>query len=56
MIKGVKVTSFIAIKDDLENAGAIWVDEPVVNDKNIITSRHPKDLVPFTLEIIKSLQ
>ncbi|CAD7952604.1 unnamed protein product [Amoebophrya sp. A25] len=53
---GVKVTAFHAIKDDLENAGAIFVDEAVVCDQNIITSRTPKDLIPFTLAIIAALK
>jgi len=55
ILKGVKMTSFVAIKDDCENAGADWVDEPVVEDKGIITSRHPKDLAVFCQAIIKSL-
>lgn len=55
ILKDVKCTSFIAIKDDVENAGAIYVDEAVVVDKNIITSRTPQDLIPFTQAIIKSL-
>lgn len=55
ILKDVKLTSFIAIKDDCENAGCIWVDEAVVVDKNIISSRHPNDLVLFTQAIIKAL-
>eukprot|EP01103_Thecamoeba_quadrilineata_P004845 TRINITY_DN14725_c0_g1_i1.p1 TRINITY_DN14725_c0_g1~~TRINITY_DN14725_c0_g1_i1.p1 ORF type:complete len:177 (-),score=45.28 TRINITY_DN14725_c0_g1_i1:36-566(-) len=55
ILKGVKATAFIAIKDDVENAGATWVDEAVVVDKNIITSRTPKDLTPFCQAIIKAL-
>lgn len=55
ILKGVKCTSFIAIKDDVENAGCIYVDEPVVVDKNIITSRTPQDLIPFTQAIIKAM-
>ena len=45
--KGVRMTSFVAVKDDLLNAGAEWVDEPVVNCRNMITSRTPDDLTPF---------
>jgi len=55
IIKGVKMTSFIAIKDDVENAGAEWVDQDVVVDKNIISSRTPHDLIVFTQAIIQSL-
>jgi protease I len=44
VVNGVKMTSVSSIKDDLENAGAIWVNEPVVVDKRIVSSRVPKDL------------
>jgi protease I len=44
ILKGRKVTSVGAIKDDLVNAGAQWVDEPVVVDGNLVSSRTPKDL------------
>jgi protease I len=47
ILKGKKVTSYIAIKDDLENAGALWLDEPVVVDGNLISSRTPRDLPLF---------
>ena len=54
-VKGRKVTSFFAIKDDLINAGADWVDEAVVVDNNLITSRTPDDLPVFLPAIIKVL-
>jgi protease I len=44
IVRGRKVTSVGAIKDDLVNAGAKWVDEPVVTDENIVSSRTPHDL------------
>jgi protease I len=53
--KGRTVTSFFAIKDDLVNAGANWVDKDVVRDGNIITSRKPDDLPAFSRTIIDSL-
>lgn len=56
ILKGRKATSFFAIKDDLIAAGANWVDEEVVVDKNLITSRKPEDLTAFTVEIIKQLK
>ncbi|MGI6128739.1 MAG: DJ-1/PfpI family protein [bacterium] len=37
----------VAVKDDIENAGAIWVDQPVVVDANLVTSRRPADLSYF---------
>ncbi|MBN2156126.1 MAG: type 1 glutamine amidotransferase [Candidatus Lokiarchaeota archaeon] len=55
LIKGRKVTSYFSIKDDMMNAGATWVDKPVVVDGNIITSRNPDDLPNFCQEILKQL-
>ena len=55
VVRGKRVTSFYAIRDDLENAGATWVDEPVVRDGNLITSRVPSDLPAFLREIISAL-
>lgn len=54
-LKGKRVTSFSAIKDDLVNAGAKWVDEEVVQDGNPITSRVPTDLPAFCRTIIAAL-
>ena len=47
ILRGKRVTGSLGIKDDLENAGGIWVDEPVVVDGNLISSRTPRDLAPF---------
>ena len=55
IITGRRVTSFFAIKDDMINAGADWVDQEVVVDGNIITSRTPDDLPAFSREIVKAL-
>jgi len=41
------VTSTPGIKDDMTNAGATWVDEPVVVDGNLVSSRRPPDLAPY---------
>ena len=54
-LKGRRLTSFMSIKDDLVNAGAVWVDEAVVVDGNLITSRTPQDLVPFTRALLGAL-
>jgi protease I len=40
----------------MENAGAIWIDEPVVIDENIITSRNPNDLPSFCKAILETLE
>ena len=55
ILAGRKVTSFFAIRDDLVHAGARWVDEPVVVDGNLITSRTPDDLPPFMRAVIAAL-
>jgi protease I len=54
ILKGAKATSFLAIKDDMVNAGVNWVDEPVVVDKNLISSRTPADLPHFCKAIIEA--
>jgi protease I len=56
ILKGRRATGSLGIKDDLENAGAIWVDEPVVADGNLISSRTPKDLAPFGRAMVDFLR
>lgn len=56
IVEGKKVTSFFAIKDDLVNAGADWIDEEVVQDDNLISSRTPADLPAFCRTIIANLE
>ena len=55
ILKDKKVTSYFSIKDDMVNAGAEWIDSPVVKDGTIITSRHPGDLPVFCKTIIETL-
>jgi protease I len=55
ILKGKTVTSFFAIKDDLVHAGANWVDQQVVVDGNLITSRMPDDLPAFMKAVIEAL-
>jgi len=55
IVRGRRLTSFIAIKDDLVNAGADWTDAEVVVDGNLITSRMPDDLPAFMREVIRAL-
>ena len=50
-----KATCFMAIKDDIINAGADYIDEECVVDGNLITSRKPDDLPAFCMAIIKAL-
>ena len=56
ILKGKTATCFHAIKDDMVNAGARYVDEEVVVDGNLITSRKPDDIPAFCREIIKALE
>jgi len=55
LLKGRKVTSFFAIKDDVVNAGAEWSDAEVVVDRNLVTSRKPEDLPAFCKACIEVL-
>ncbi|MFT2007135.1 type 1 glutamine amidotransferase domain-containing protein [Pontibacter sp. 13R65] len=52
-VKGLKMTSYPTLKTDLINAGAEWVDEEVVVDKGIVTSRNPDDIPAFNKKIIE---
>jgi protease I len=56
IVKGKRVISVSAIKDDLVNAGAEWVDQEVVQDGNLISSRGPDDLPAFCRAIIAALE
>lgn len=57
IVSGRKVSGYYSVKDDIVNAGGLYVDEPSVVDKNLITTAHYKHLGPWmkkTIEIIKS--
>ena len=56
IVRGRRITSWPSIAVDLRNAGADWVDAPVVQDRNLITSRKPADLPRFNKAIIKALR
>ena len=51
-VKGRRMTSWASLEADLTNAGARWVDEPVVTDGNLVTSRRPDDLPAFNEAMI----
>ena len=55
-LRGKKATCFFAIKDDVVNAGATYLDAEVVRDGNLITSRKPDDLPAFVVELMKAIQ
>lgn len=52
-LKGLKMTSYHSIKTDISNAGAKWQDKQVIVDKNLVTSREPKDIPAFNKAMIK---
>jgi protease I len=54
--RGKKATCFMAIKDDIKNAGAEYVDAECVVDGNLITSRKPDDLPAFCTAILEALK
>jgi protease I len=56
ILKGKKATSYVAIKDDMINAGAMWEDSELVRDGNLITSRKPEDLPAFCRAVIQAMQ
>lgn len=52
-VEGRRMTSQPSLKTDLINAGAHWVDEPVVTDQGLVTSRKPDDLKDFCRKMIE---
>ncbi len=56
ILKGKKATSYVAIKDDMINAGAHWEDAELVRDGNLITSRKPEDLPAFCRTLIEAME
>ncbi|MEW1986724.1 type 1 glutamine amidotransferase domain-containing protein [Pseudarthrobacter oxydans] len=53
---GRRATGYLPIRHDVENAGGVWVDEPVVEDGNVITSRTPADLPAFGAALVSYLE
>ncbi len=56
VVKGRTLTSFASIRKDLENAGAHWIDEEVVTDQGLVTSRSPKDLPAFNKKMVEEFR
>jgi protease I len=56
LLRGRTATSWASIRTDLKNAGANVIDEPAVTDGNIVTSRNPDDVEPFTNAIIDLIE
>jgi len=55
LLSGKRVTSYVGIRDDVKLAGASWLDEPLVRDGQLITSRVPQDLPKFNEAILEAL-
>ena len=55
VVRGKRVTSWPSLQTDLRNAGADWVDEEVVVDGNLVTSRNPDDLPAFNEKLLELL-
>lgn len=55
VLNGRKVTSTPGIKDDMKNAGATWLDEPCVVDKNIVSARRPPDIPEYMKALVDVL-
>ena len=55
IVRGRRLTSWASVAVDLKNAGAIWADEPMIRDGNLITARKPADLPEFNKAIIEAL-
>lgn len=55
VLKGRKVTSYHSIKTDVKNAGANWVDQEVVVDQGLVTSRNPDDLPAFNRKMVEEV-
>lgn len=55
VVKGRKVTSYPSIQTDLKNAGANWVDQEVVVDQGLVTSRNPDDLPAFNRKLVEEV-
>lgn len=55
IVRGRTLTSTVGIRDDVVNAGATWVDQPAVIDRNIVSARVPKDLPAFASAMLSVL-
>ena len=55
VVKGRKLTSWPSLKTDIQNAGGEWVDEEVVTDQGLVTSRKPDDIPAFNKKLLEEI-
>lgn len=55
LVKDRKMTSYKSVRDDIINAGGLWLDEAVVTDGNLISSRQPDDIPAFNAQLLRAL-
>jgi protease I len=55
VVRGRTVTSWPSLKTDLKNAGATWVDQEVVTDNGLVTSRKPDDIPAFNRKMLEEI-
>jgi protease I len=55
VLKDRKITSFYSVRKDVENAGAVWLDQEVVTDAGLVTSRTPADLDAFNAKLVEEI-
>lgn len=55
LAKDRKMTSYKSVRDDIINAGGLWLDEAVVTDGNLISSRQPDDIPAFNAQLLRAL-
>jgi protease I len=55
VVRGRRMTSWPSLRTDLRNAGAEWVDQEVVTDRGLVSSRSPKDLEAFCAKTIEEI-
>jgi protease I len=56
VVRGLTMTSWPSLQTDIRNAGGTWVDQEVVSDSGIVTSRKPDDIPAFSKKMIEGLQ